>query len=161
MATERPTLDLDNSNKPLDDSKRKEFKAKIASLLNRGLVVDRLNVELPPDVHGEWIRDDPVAIAEAKAMGFEVDTEYALKSALHHDGSGKPKVGDTIFMTIPKWAKQEIDAVKKEQYDNHHGKKGQKPAEEREYENKVRQTGAITSVNESKTTNAPISTLVT
>src|SRR5690242_7548495 len=43
-------------------AQRAERKARLATILDRGFVQDRLTVELPPDVHGEWVRNDPLEI---------------------------------------------------------------------------------------------------
>lgn len=157
MANERPIQSADGKT---EAEKRKEFRARTARLVTRGHIVDRLNVQLPADVHGEWIRDDAVAIAEAQALGFEIDTKYAVQNKLHTDASGKAKVGDAVFMTIPKWMKEEIDSIKAEQTAVHHGtKKGTKPVEERDYENSAGST-IIPTTNASTTNNVPIKDVV-
>lgn len=157
MAQERSVIDLSKKNTPIDDDKRKEFRAKAAKILSRVVVADRLAVDLPSDVHGEWIRDEPTAIAEAQALGFELDSTYAIKNKLHTDASGKAKIGDTIFMTMPKWQKEEIDKIKQEQYNRHHGVRGSKPAEELNYEANL--SSATPVINESKTSNVSLSTI--
>lgn len=159
MSQERPTLNLTAKASPVEDLKRKEFKAKIARVVTRGYIVDRLNVELPPDVHGEWISDDPVAIAEAAALGFEIDKTYAVKNALHSNAAGEAKVGDVVFMTIPKWQKDIIEEAKKEERDRFHGVKGKsRPAEETQYEANIAQETPL--INESKVTKADLNTLI-
>jgi len=159
MAQERSVIDLSKKNTSVDEDKRKEFRARAAKVVTRGLVVDRLNVDLPPDVHGEWIRDDAVAIAEARALGFELDTTYAVKSALHTDAAGKAKVGDAIFMTMAKWQKEEIDLLKKEQYDTNHGMKGGKSAEQTHAESGISPSTPIMS-NENKTANVSLNSVL-
>lgn len=158
MADERPILNLTSSTAPTEEMK-KAFKAQLAGVVTRGFVVDRLNVPLPPDVYGEWIHDDPVALTEAKILGFEIDKEFAAKHNLHSDGAGNAKIGDTIFMTIPKWKKDIIEQAKLEQYHRFHGKDGKtKPAEENQYAANIAKETPI--INESKSTNAELTSLV-
>jgi hypothetical protein len=157
MAQERVAIDLSKKASSIDDDKRKEFRAKAAKVLSRIVVADRLAVELPGDVHGEWIRDEPTAIAEAQALGFELDSTYAVKNKLHTDAAGKAKIGDTIFMTIPRWQKEEIDKIKQEHYNKLHGVRGSKPAEELNYESNI--SSATPVINESKTSNVSLSTI--
>ena len=159
MATERPTINLTSKTNPTEDLK-KEFKARAAKVVSRGFVMDRLSVtNLPKDIHGEWISDDPASIAEAQALGFEIDKEYATKNKLHTNATGEAKVGDVIFMTMPKWQKEVIDEIKQEEYARHHGLKGfNKPAEETQFANNIAKETPL--FNESKLTNKEITTLV-
>lgn len=159
MSQERPVINLTKKAAPVDDLKKKEFKARIARVVTRGYIIDRLNVQLPEDVHGEWISDDPVAIAEAQALGFEIDKTYAVKNALHSNAAGEAKVGDVIFMTMPKWQKEIIDEAKLEERQRFHGIKGKgKPAEESQYEANIAKETPL--INESKTTKGELTTLI-
>jgi len=102
-----------------EDEKRRaraELKARLVTVLERGVVHDRLYVPLPDDVHGEWVRNDPLEIARMKVMGFQIDHEYAPKRALHSDGSGAAIVGDVVHMTCPKIIKETIDEIRHEQF---------------------------------------------
>jgi len=158
MAIERPTINLSKKTNPTEEL-RKEFRAKAARVVSRSFLIDRLNVELPSDVYGEWVADNPVSIAEAQALGFEIDKDYATKNKLHSNAAGEAKVGDVIFMTMPKWMKEELDIVKKEEYERHHGvRKGSKPAEEAEYARNISRETPL--INESKTDNREITSLV-
>lgn len=98
---------------------KEEQKARIASVLDRASQVDRLHVELPPDVHGEWITNDPVSIAEAQRKGFVVDEVHAPKHTVH----GSNRQGDVIFMTIPTVLKEMYNERERERYNEVHGKK--------------------------------------
>lgn len=117
--------------------KRVRRKARVAEVLERGLVADRLYVELPDDVHGEWVLNDPVDIDHAKLLGFELDTEYATNRALHSAGDGKAVIGDVIHMITSQENKDLIDEVKREKFIRRHGKPGQEEttgqAEETEF----------------------------
>lgn len=158
MAIERAAINVGTkTNKPTDEL-RKEFRARAAKVVSRGFVMDRLTVDLPNDVHGEWVADDPASIAEAQALGFEIDKEYATKNKLHTNAIGEAKVGDAVFMTMPKWMKEEIDIIKKQEYDRHHGLRGGKPAEETQYASNISKETPL--INESRTTNKEIQSLV-
>jgi hypothetical protein len=111
---------------------RAERKALKARVLERGIVLDRTYVELPPYLHGEWVpagpkdnREGSIEVERARALGFSVDTQYAAKRSLHGGGDSVPMVGDCIFMTIPREEKELIDEVRMEQYERMHGKIGQ------------------------------------
>ena len=95
---------------------RASRKARIATLLERGMISDRLTVELPPDLHGEWARNDPLEIQRLRTLGFEVDTHYAPARALHNDGTGSAVVGDVVFMTTSRENKELIDEIRHDQF---------------------------------------------
>lgn len=133
---------------------RAERKAKLARVLHRGIITDRLNVELPPNLHGEWVSNDSFAISEAEALGFRVDTEYAKKRQLYKDsGQGGSVLGDVIFMVCDKENKELIDEIRKDEYERWHGvKKGTKPREEAEYAAAMQSlAGTVPIVDESAT----------
>lgn len=157
MAIERSVINVSKKTNPTEEL-RKEFRAKAAKVVTRSFLIDRLNVELPQDVYGEWVADNPVSIAEAQALGFEIDKDYATKNKLHSNAAGEAKVGDVIFMTMPKWMKEELDILKKQEYDRHHGVRGGKPAEETEYARNISRETPL--INESKTDNREITSLV-
>lgn len=96
----------------IEKAERGELKAKLAAILDRGIVQDRLTVELPDDVHGEWVRNDPLEIRRLETLGFRVDDEYAKKRAIHSDGSSSAIVGDVIHMICPKEVKEVIDEIR-------------------------------------------------
>ena len=101
--------------------KRVLKKARLVRVLERGRVADRLHVDLPSDVHGEWILNEQMAITTARLKGFEIDDKYAVKRGLHTDGTGKPIVGDVIFMTMPMEDKELLDEVARDMYNQRHG----------------------------------------
>lgn len=70
-----------------------------AEIAERGVIDIRTNVQLPPELKGQWFRNTPEDIAAARANGYEVDTKYAAQSAVHSDGHGNPVIGDVVFMT--------------------------------------------------------------
>lgn len=127
------------------------LKARFASVLERGYVNDRLKVDLPPDLHGEWVRHDPVEISDYKSLGFKIDDTYAPKRSLHSSNATEAVIGDVIFMTCPKWVKELIDAEKEKFKAARYNPR--KPEDETAYENNVKQStgGIIPSINNSKT----------
>ncbi len=151
MSDSRPVINLTNSSK-IDlktPAGREEMKKRVSHILERGMLYDRLNVDLPDDMIGQWVSDDQVEIQRMKAMGFTEDTEYATKNALHTDGTGRAKVGDTIFMTAPKIVGEIIEETRKELYERTHGKKSK--AEETDAVGKLASQNIGGVINESST----------
>lgn len=111
---------------------RKEKKARLARILDRGMVADRLSVELPHDKHGEWIPNDKAEIYRMQALGFWVDKEYATKRALHDQGDGASVVGDAIFMVCEKENKEILDEIRRENYEAINGRPGAVRGSQRE-----------------------------
>jgi len=138
--------------------KRAEKKARIARVLERGYIVDRLTVDIPGDLHGEWVAIDQVERWEA--LGFWVDKDYAFKRQLHPDGTGDAKagpsrVGDVIFMTCTQEDHEIMEEVKKELYIKRHGSPAERKrlmqTEEREYKDLVEKSiGDLAVVDEGK-----------
>ena len=138
----------------------KTRRARLASILSRGVVHDQLKVDLPPHLHGEWARNDPVSLDYMRTLGFEIDREFAPKRSMHANGSGNEAVvGDVIFMTCPKEVKEDIDAIRLDQFYKINGKPGeQQTREEREFaaRTKAETGGDIPTIIESKTTPATV-----
>lgn len=88
-----------------------ERKARRADILDRGVMFDRLTVDLPADLHGEWARNDPMSVENMRSLGFWVDETYATKRALHSEGGNANIVGDAIHMVTTKENKKLIDSV--------------------------------------------------
>lgn len=112
--------------------KKAEYKHRIASVLDRGFTIDRLTVNVPPDLWQEWVPNTPQDIARAKLLGFVEDTKYAVNRALHDGGDGTSRVGDVISMVQPMWMHEVIEEEKQRLYRETHLKKRQK--EEKDYE---------------------------
>lgn len=157
MSTERSLTDLTKNTKSIAELK-KEFKAKVAGVASRGFMIDRTSVPLPPDVYGEWVADDEVSIAQARALGFEIDKEYATKHKLHTNAAGEAKIGDVVFMTIPRYQKEVLDELAEEERAKFHGVRGAKPAEETQYAKNISKETPI--INESRLENKELSAMV-
>lgn len=126
-----------------------QLEAEVATILDRGHVNVRLAVNLPENLHGEWVPKDAASIAEMEAKGFEIDKKYAAGNALHSDGDGKPIVGDVVYMTCPKRLYQAVERVRARKFEEQHGtkKKEKVTQEEKGYANEDH--GPIKPINES------------
>lgn len=100
-----------------------ELRAKLAAILDRGIVEDRLKVELPEGMYGEWVRNDPLEIRRLQSLGFKIDDTYAKNRGIHSDGSDSAIVGDVIYMIVDKEVKDVIDDIRHEQIIKTHLKK--------------------------------------
>lgn len=141
---------------PMSPEERAKRKAMIVQAYDRGIIHDRLSVKLPPHLHGEWARNDPLEIDRLRTLGFEIDTEYANRRSLHNDGGDAAIIGDVIFMTCPREVKEIIDEIRLEKFMAVNGKPGDRKAktkEEREFEaNSARDTqGIVPTIVESDT----------
>lgn len=122
------------------EERRRARKARLAGVYERGVVGDRLHVELPPSLHGEWVPNSNVDIQRKEALGFRIDTEYAPKRALHDKGDGASYVGDCVFMVCDREDKEIIDEIRRERYEATHNPKRGTQKEERDF---VGQAGDI------------------
>lgn len=148
---------FDEHKVPMTPEQRAKRKAMLVQAFDRGIIHDRLKVQLPPHLHGEWARNDPMEIDRLRSVGFEVDYEYATKRSLHSDGSGGAVVGDVIHMICPRELKELIDEVRMDKFMAVNGKPGERKAktkEERELAaNIVRDSGGdVPAFVESETT---------
>lgn len=84
-----------------EDIKQAPDLARIAQVLERGIIADRLDVKLPDNLCGEWVRDDPIEIARMQALGYNIETNHGKDRGLHSVGD-RIKIGDVILMTAPK-----------------------------------------------------------
>ena len=119
-STEEPKVTAEEVT-AINELSDEEYTARLATVLDRGLVSTFLSVDLPADLHGEWVSNHPIDIDRLKALGFEVDTQYA--SAMHGGGSGEKVVGDVIHMVQPMRAHLLVEEFKAKRYQEMHGKK--------------------------------------
>lgn len=115
----------------------KKYRARFASILDRGIVAQRL--ALPPGIdpskHYEFIPLDSMSQSDARLLGFtptKVTAEPGSPESLHSTATGDYIVGDVMLMEIPKVYKQVIDEVTRERIEAKHGKPGQVNSEQRE-----------------------------
>lgn len=169
MSEPRPveaTVVVDPSNTKSDDFSnltKEQKKARLATVLDRGMTADRLHVNLPDDLYGEWVPADDNEIVRMQGMGFELDNKYAPKRALHGGGTGEARVGDVVFMTTNRETKELIDEIRREKYIEVHGKPGSESIhqqrEEREFNAASKGTEGITGITESSTARADAAAL--
>ena len=157
MSQERETLTPTGTKTTSEEVKKESHvtqKARIASVLARGVIADHLRVDLPPDKYGEWVPNDQAEIHRMHLLGFEIDTTYANKRSSHGDGTSKNIIGDTIFMVTSKENKEIIDEVVEEQKAARNAKKsaGQRKAqgEEKEFVGPVERLGIGGAIVESE-----------
>lgn len=81
-------------------------------ILDRGVTYSRFQVDLPPDMHGEWVPKDALAIREMQTKGFQIDKQFANKNAIKEHSDIGNSVGDVVFMTCPKIWKDILDEEK-------------------------------------------------
>lgn len=137
MSEQRQAIEVKGATvKPEELTEQQKLDAEIArvkakkeglrvQLLERGSVSSALKVDLPPDKHGEWVRNEPLRIKEKRELGFEIDKEYAPKQAMHDArADGSAVVGDLIHMITDKETKKLIDEIRAEEYLQRHGKPG-------------------------------------
>lgn len=124
---------------------RAEKKARLVRVLARGYTNDRLTVDMPPGVYGEWILNDPLSIQAAEAIGFKMDTEIAKKqlAGVHDTGDGRSVVGDVVFMVMDSEDKELHEEIRREAFELANGKPGQERGqkEEREFVADARAAG--------------------
>ena len=112
---------------------RKEKKVRFARVLDRGFIVDRLNVEddCPPELHAEWVSTDPVEIERKRALGFEIVTaEWAKKRSLHGDGTDRAVVGDVVLMSCSTEDYEIQQEVRQERFNELHGPRSNQKEEQ-------------------------------
>lgn len=103
---------------------RAEHKSRFSRVLERGMIADRLQVDLPPSLWGEWVPRDKQSVYEKELLGFKVDTEYARKRALHDQGTGESIVGDCVFMIQDIEDHNLLEEIRRENFEAANGKPG-------------------------------------
>ena len=88
-------------------------KAKLAQVLDRGMVSDRLVVkDADPRKHYEWCRDTEIDIDRWRSLGFEVEQEKG--EGLHGKGDDRRVVGDAVLMSCSKENFEILEELKAE-----------------------------------------------
>jgi hypothetical protein len=85
------------------DAEVLEYKRRLFETADRSYVNDRLSVNIPPHLHGEWIGIDDFSQFHAQAKGYIDGSEYLGSQNKIHDRPDGSTVGDVKFMVIPKW----------------------------------------------------------
>lgn len=121
----------------ITDEEKKESrvakKARLAQVLERGMVGVRLEVDLPDNLVGQWVPKDEAEIHRMEALGYRLDREHATARRLHDGGDGLSYVGDVVHMIADRETREIIDELKRERYMKMNDPKLQK--EERDFKN--------------------------
>lgn len=133
MSERKVEVDLTTKGENIQPEERSVQKARLAQVYDRGVVGDRLHVDLPPNLHGEWVPSNAVDVHRKEALGFRIDTEHAKQRKLHDKGDAASYVGDCVFMTCDRETKDIIDEIRKERYIQAHSPRGGKQKEERDF----------------------------
>lgn len=131
---------------------RNERKARLAQVLDRGIVMDRLAVDLPPDIVGHWCRNDPLDIDRAKTLGYTIDNTYAPRRSIHNDGSNSGIVGDVIHMVTSRENYELIEEIRMDQFKRLNDKKDSR--EDKDFAEQTNRTvgnAGVHAIAESKT----------
>jgi hypothetical protein len=153
--------DLINMTPSQVEEYKKLFRAKFADVAYRGSIPNRLSVDLPPDLHGEWVRNDPASIRMKQDLGFVIDTEFAPKTGLHGDAT-TAVIGDVIHMVAPKFVREWVLEEQLKRREEIHGKPGvrKEQKEERDAKSEAAAT-PLKVINESSTANADAQQIAT
>ena len=98
---------------------------RVVEIYSRSITEDRLKVPLPKELHGEWVLNNELEINRKKALGFVIDTKYAMGHALHHDGA-TPTIGDVIHMVTRQENMEVLNRIAKDRYFDAHASRKQK-----------------------------------
>lgn len=128
------TADEDPRVAKLSPEERAKRKAMLIQALDRGVVHDRLAVDLPPGYYGEWCRNTQMDIDAMRTIGFWVDEEFASKRNLHNDGGPGTVVADVIYMVTSRENKELIDEIRMDKFMKANSPKVKKTKEEVEFE---------------------------
>lgn len=156
-----PKANPDGTQKELNPQ---ELHALAVEILDRGVTYSRFQVDLPPDLHGEWVPKDALAVREMQTKGFKLDTQYAKTNAIKEHSDIGNSIGDVVFMTCPKVWKDILDAEKHKRFVEMNGSPSEvraKKAEEKAYTNsaKTLEQYGIGNFSSSETRNVPASEL--
>jgi hypothetical protein len=138
------TAPIDERIIPLSPDERAKRKTMLIQALDRGIVHDRLAVDLPPGYYGEWCRNTQIDIDAMKTIGFWVDEEFASARNLHNDGGVGTVVADVIYMVTSRENKELIDEIRMDKFMKANSPKVKKGKEEVEFESaSARDTGGV------------------
>lgn len=133
-------------------SEKNARRIKLREVYDRGVVGDRLHIELPNDVVGQWVPSDKLAIHRMESLGYSIDREHAKNSKLHDKGDDAAHVGDVVFMVASRETREMIDEIKAERYEAlNNPQRKQREESNFEAQNKSLSNVGINTINESKT----------
>jgi hypothetical protein len=96
--------------------------ARLAQILDRGVINQRLNPKgLPDDLVGQWMPDDPNENTRMELLGFVDGSKYVSENATSKSGTGVARVGDVRYWVIPKEEHELIEAAQEQLKARKHG----------------------------------------
>lgn len=100
---------------PVEEAEsRAKKKGRLAQILQRGFVNDKLVVEgADPEKYYCWVRDEVGEVARMKALGFDMENEAG--SGIHGTGDLTRRVGDVVLMSCSRDNYQLIQEIRMEQ----------------------------------------------
>lgn len=114
-----------------------QYVAKMAGIFDRGLALDRLQVNLPDDMYGEWVH--PSMADRLLSMDFVRGDEYIPETI--NDRAGGKSTLDVIFMVKPKW-KHDVDVkLRDAKYNETHVRDKRRKKEEKDFEESMKTIG--------------------
>ena len=91
-------------------------KAKLAQVLERGMVNARLEVKDPdPNKHYMWARDEDTSIDRYKSLGYELE-HRGKTQGLHDKGDSRIVVGDAVLMSTSMENHDMLAEIKEDQH---------------------------------------------
>ena len=109
---------MPEDKKDLTPDKAKERaskKAKLAQVLDRGMVSARIAVKNPdPNKHYEWPRNTETDIDRWKSLGFELEQDKKVAAKLHGQGDSRIVVGDAVLMSTSRENYEILEELKAE-----------------------------------------------
>jgi len=112
--------DIKRDLTPEQAKERASKKAKLAQVLDRGMVSARIAVKNPdPNKHYEWPRNTETDIDRWKALGFELEHDKKasagnVKLGLHGQGDSRIVVGDAVLMSTSRENYEILEELKEE-----------------------------------------------
>lgn len=105
---------------------RKKIKAGLrVNLLERSAVSSALDLSfLPANLSGQWVRNETLRINDLRALNYEIYKDSKIRGLHDANADGSVVVGDLILMVCSKENREIIDELRKEEYNQRHGKPG-------------------------------------
>lgn len=93
------------------ETERLEYRRRMIETADRSFVNDRLTVNLPAGIYGEWHGTDTMSQMIAQTKGFRDGSEYLTEFNKLHNNPEGTTVGDVKFMVIEAWKFEEQEAA--------------------------------------------------
>lgn len=107
---------------------RAKKKARIAQVVDRGYVNDRLSAtNIPNGMHGQWVRKDQMEIDRMRIYGYEIadPKTYGTSGMSDHGDGATITLGDVVLMVCSEEDHEIYEEVRKEKFAEKYVKKSQ------------------------------------